>query len=56
MAKVKAELEDLALRTLSPEDYLDLQRRVAKRRLEREADINHAITILEQKLSEMTKR
>ena len=53
MAKVKAELEDLALRTLQPEDYLDLQRRVAKRRLEREADINHAITILEQKLSEV---
>jgi guanosine-3',5'-bis(diphosphate) 3'-pyrophosphohydrolase len=53
MAKVKAELEDLALRTLQPEDYLDLQRRVAKRRLEREADINHAITILVQKLSEV---
>ena len=53
MAKVKAELEDLALRSLQPEDYLDLQRRVAKRRLEREADINHAITILEQKLSEV---
>ena len=53
MAKVKAELEDLALRSLEPEDYLELQRRVAKRRLEREADINHAITILEQKLSEV---
>jgi GTP diphosphokinase / guanosine-3',5'-bis(diphosphate) 3'-diphosphatase len=53
MAKVKAELEDLALRSLQPDDYLDLQRRVAKRRLEREADINHAITILEQKLSEV---
>jgi GTP diphosphokinase / guanosine-3',5'-bis(diphosphate) 3'-diphosphatase len=53
MAKVKAELEDLALRSLEPQDYLDLQRRVAKRRLEREADINHAITILEQKLSEV---
>src|SRR5438132_4278683 len=53
MAKVKAELEDLALRTLQPEDYLDLQRRVAKRRLEREADINQAIAILEQKLSEV---
>jgi GTP pyrophosphokinase len=53
MAKVKAELEDLALRTMQPEDYLDLQRRVAKRRLEREADINHAITILEQKLTEV---
>jgi len=53
MAKVKAELEDLALRSMQPEDYLDLQRRVAKRRLEREADINHAITILEQKLTEV---
>ena len=53
MAKVKAELEDLALRALQPDDYLELQRRVAKRRLEREADINHAITILEQKLTEV---
>ncbi|TMQ25505.1 MAG: bifunctional (p)ppGpp synthetase/guanosine-3',5'-bis(diphosphate) 3'-pyrophosphohydrolase [Candidatus Rokuibacteriota bacterium] len=53
MAKVKAELEDLALRSLQPEDYLDLQRRVAKRRLEREDDINQAIAILEQKLREV---
>ncbi|PYM22095.1 MAG: GTP pyrophosphokinase [Candidatus Rokuibacteriota bacterium] len=53
MAKVNAELEDLALRTLQPDDYLELQRRVAKRRLEREADINQAIAILEQKLREV---
>jgi guanosine-3',5'-bis(diphosphate) 3'-pyrophosphohydrolase len=53
MAKVKAELEDLALRTLSPDAYVDLQKRVAKRRLEREADINHVITIIERKLSEV---
>jgi GTP pyrophosphokinase len=53
MAKVKAELEDLALRSLQPEAYVDLQKRVAKRRLEREADINHVITILERKLSEV---
>ncbi|MGI8612684.1 MAG: RelA/SpoT family protein [Nocardioidaceae bacterium] len=53
MAKVKAELEDLALRTMSPDAYVDLQRRVAKRRLEREADINHVIAILERKLSEV---
>ncbi|HET7340484.1 MAG TPA: bifunctional (p)ppGpp synthetase/guanosine-3',5'-bis(diphosphate) 3'-pyrophosphohydrolase [Methylomirabilota bacterium] len=53
MAKVKAELEDLALRTLQPEAYVDLQKRVAKRRLEREADINHVIAILEQKLREV---
>ena len=53
MAKVKAELEDLALRTLQPEAYIDLQKRVAKRRLEREADINQVIAILERKLSEV---
>jgi GTP pyrophosphokinase len=53
MAKVKAELEDLALRSLSPDAYVDLQKRVAKRRLEREADINQVITIIEKKLSEV---
>jgi GTP pyrophosphokinase len=53
MAKVKAELEDLALRTLEPQAYVDLQKRVAKRRLEREADINQVIAILERKLSEV---
>jgi GTP pyrophosphokinase len=53
MAKVKAELEDLALRTLSPDAYMDLQKRVAKRRLEREADINQVIAIIERKLSEV---
>jgi len=53
MANVKAELEDLALRTLHPDAYVDLQRRVAKRRLEREADINHVIAILEKKLTEV---
>jgi len=53
MAKVKAELEDLALRALNPGDYVDLQKRVAKRRLEREADINQVIAILHRKLSEV---
>ena len=53
MAKVKAELEDLALRMLQPEDYLDLMRRVAKRRLEREAEINQLIAILKEKLGEV---
>jgi GTP pyrophosphokinase len=53
MAKVKAELEDLALRSLEPHAYVDLQKRVAKRRLEREADINQVIAILEKKLSEV---
>jgi guanosine-3',5'-bis(diphosphate) 3'-pyrophosphohydrolase len=53
MAKVKAELEDLALRVLHPEDYGDLMRRVAKRRLEREAEINQLIAILQEKLGEV---
>ena len=53
MAKVKGELEDLALKALHPEVYDDLQRRVAKRRLEREAEINQVITILTTKLSEV---
>jgi GTP pyrophosphokinase len=53
MAKVKAELEDLALRSLHPEDYLDLQKRVAKRRLEREDEINETIAILDRKLAEV---
>src|SRR5207302_2933023 len=41
------------LRTLHSEAYVDLQRRVAKRRLEPEADINHVITIIEKKLAEV---
>src|SRR5438552_100464 len=53
MAKVKAELEDLALRALEPQAYVDLQKRVAKRRMEREADINQVIAIMENKLSEV---
>src|ERR1700730_2325045 len=53
MAKVKAELEDLALRVMQPEDHQDLRRRVAKRRLEREAEINQLIAILQEKLGEV---
>ena len=53
MAKVKAELEDLALRMLHPEDYQELMRRVAKRRLEREAEINQLIALLQDKLGEV---
>jgi len=53
MAKVKGELEDLALKTLHPEVYEDLQRRVARRRLERDAEINQVIAILQKKLGEV---
>ena len=53
MAKVKAELEDLALRVLHQEDYQELMRRVAKRRLEREVEINNLISVLHEKLGEV---
>src|SRR5206468_7888271 len=53
MANVKAELEDLALRALHREDYTDLQRRVAKPRLERDADINQACAILHRNLAKV---
>src|SRR6185436_7868761 len=53
MAKVKGELEDLALKAMDPEAYDGLQRQVAKRRLEREAEINQVITILSAKLAEV---
>lgn len=50
---MKAELEDLGLRHLEPEVYHDLAARVAKKRREREKDINEVIGILQQKLSEV---
>jgi len=50
---MKAELEDLALRHLESEVYHDLATRVAKKRREREKDINEAIGILRQKLTEV---
>jgi GTP pyrophosphokinase len=53
MAKVKGELEDLALKWLDPSAYEDLHRRVAKRRLEREAEINQVIAILQKKLGDV---
>jgi GTP pyrophosphokinase len=53
MAKVKGELEDLALKAQQPEVYEDLQRKVAKRRLEREAEINQVVAILTRKLGEV---
>jgi guanosine-3',5'-bis(diphosphate) 3'-pyrophosphohydrolase len=53
MAKVKAELEDLALRMLHEDDYQELMRRVAKRRLAREAEINQLIVLLQSKLGEV---
>ncbi|MFQ5827610.1 MAG: RelA/SpoT family protein [Candidatus Methylomirabilia bacterium] len=53
MAQVKTELEDLALKALHPVDYEELQRQVAKRRLEREVEINRVIAIVGKKLREV---
>ncbi len=50
---IKAELEDLALRSLDPEAYQDLAARIARKRQEREGDLNEVINLLERKLVEV---
>ncbi len=50
---IKAELEDLALRYLDAEAYKDLAARIARKRQEREGDINEVIGVLEKKLAEV---
>ncbi len=50
---IKAELEDLALRHLDPQAYHDLAALIARKRKEREGDINEAIRLLEGKLAEV---
>jgi len=50
---MKAELEDLALRHLEPDIYQDLASKVAKKRREREKDINEVIAFLQRKLTEV---
>jgi GTP pyrophosphokinase len=50
---VKAELEDLLLRHLDPGAYADLAAQIARKRQEREGDINEVIRLLETKLAEV---
>jgi GTP pyrophosphokinase len=50
---IKAELEDLGLRHLDPQAYHDLAALIARKRKEREGDINEAIHLLETKLAEV---
>lgn len=50
---IKDELEDLALRYLDPQAYHDLAALIARKRQEREGDINEAIRLLEGKLAEV---
>lgn len=51
MYKMKAELEDLALRYLEPELYQELKRKVSLTREERERSIAEAIRIIERELA-----
>ncbi|MDD3925125.1 MAG: bifunctional (p)ppGpp synthetase/guanosine-3',5'-bis(diphosphate) 3'-pyrophosphohydrolase [bacterium] len=51
--KVKWELEDLSLRYLEPEVYRDIVSKVARKRREREADIQLCIETLQRKLDEI---
>lgn len=53
MAKIKQELEDLSFCHLDPDAYRELAVQIAKKREEREAQINEVITILKQKLVEV---
>ena len=53
ISKVKWEMEDLALRYLEPKEYYELVEKVAKKRKEREDEINHVIEILEEKFREV---
>jgi GTP pyrophosphokinase len=53
ISKVKWEMEDLALRYLEPKGYYELVDKVAKKRKEREEEINHVIEILNEKFKEV---
>ncbi len=53
ISKIKWEMEDLALRYLEPKEYYELVDKVAKKRKEREEEINHVMEILKDKFSEV---
>ncbi|HWQ30924.1 MAG TPA: bifunctional (p)ppGpp synthetase/guanosine-3',5'-bis(diphosphate) 3'-pyrophosphohydrolase, partial [Negativicutes bacterium] len=53
ISKIKWEMEDLALRYLEPKEYYELVDKVAKKRKEREDEINHVIQILKEKFKEV---
>jgi guanosine-3',5'-bis(diphosphate) 3'-pyrophosphohydrolase len=50
MWTLKWEMEDLALRYLEPELYYDLVNRIAKKRKEREGEINEVVATLKEQL------
>lgn len=50
ISRIKWELEDLAFRYLNPEQYYDLVRKVAEKRVEREANISSIMKELQDRL------
>ena len=53
ISKVKWEMEDLALRYIEPKGYYELVDKVAKKRKEREDEINQVMEVLKGKLEEV---
>ena len=53
ISKIKWEMEDLALRYKDPQGYYDLVERVAKKRREREEEINNIIALIKEKVIEI---
>ncbi len=53
VSSLKWEMEDLALRYLDPQGYYDLVAKIAKKRQEREGELEEILTILRDKLAEV---
>ncbi|MFS8533738.1 MAG: bifunctional (p)ppGpp synthetase/guanosine-3',5'-bis(diphosphate) 3'-pyrophosphohydrolase [Limnochordales bacterium] len=53
MWSMKWEMEDLAFRALHPEEYAELARRIARRREEREKELQQVIDTLQKRLEEV---
>ncbi len=50
---MRNEFEDLSFKVLHPEAYIELEKKVAKRKEEQSSYINHVIEILSEKIKEM---
>lgn len=49
--RIKWELEDLAFQYLEPEAFQDIREKVAKRRREREAEVEQAMSVLQERMT-----
>ncbi len=52
ISKIKSELEDLCMRTLQPDEYRELVKKVAMKKAEREQMLEGIKTLLEQRMKE----